>query len=148
MRCPVCGNPDTKVIDSRVSVDGSSIRRRRECLECAARFTTYERVELTPLLISKKDGSIEPFNREKLMHGVFAACVKRNIPVETIEALIDDVESEARAAHRSTISSQQLGDMVLRRLRELDGVAYIRFASVYKDFKNLDEFTKELENLN
>lgn len=147
MRCPACDSNNTKVVDSRASDDGDSIRRRRECLDCGARFTTYERREQSPLLIIKKDGTIEPFNRSKLLHGLFTATAKRNIPVEDLEALIDRVETDARSTYRNEIKSKALGDMVLLRLRDLDKVAYIRFASVYKDFKDLDEFTSELEKL-
>ncbi len=147
MRCPACDSNNTKVVDSRASDDGDSIRRRRECLDCGARFTTYERREQSPLLIIKKDGTIEPFNRSKLLHGLFTATAKRNIPVEDLEALIDRVETDARSTYRNEIKSKVLGDMVLLRLRDLDKVAYIRFASVYKDFKDLDEFTSELEKL-
>lgn len=147
MRCPACDYTESKVIDSRSSEDGSSIRRRRECLKCGARFTTYEKREEMPLLILKKDGSIEPFDRNKLFHGLFIAAGKRNIPVEELEGLIDDVEADARKQYRTEVSSKALGDMVLKRLGDLDGVAYIRFASVYKDFKDLDEFTSELQKL-
>lgn len=147
MRCPACDYTESKVIDSRSSEDGGSIRRRRECLKCGARFTTYEKREEMPLLILKKDGSIEPFDRNKLLHGLFIASGKRNIPVEELEGLIDDVEADARKQYRTEISSKALGDMVLKRLGDLDGVAYIRFASVYKDFKDLDEFTSELQKL-
>ena len=148
MRCPACNYHESKVVDSRSSDDGCSIRRRRECLECGARFTTYERREEAPLLILKKNGSVEPFDRNKLLHGLFTATAKRNIPVESLNALIDNVENDARSKHRNEISSKELGNMVLVRLRDLDKVAYIRFASVYKDFKDLDEFTSELEDMN
>ncbi|NTU89453.1 MAG: transcriptional repressor NrdR [Actinobacteria bacterium] len=148
MRCPACNYHESKVVDSRSSDDGCSIRRRRECLECGARFTTYERREEAPLLIEKKNGSVEPFDRNKLLHGLFTATAKRNIPVESLNSLIDNVENDARSKHRNEISSKELGNMVLVRLRDLDKVAYIRFASVYKDFKDLDEFTSELEDMN
>lgn len=148
MRCPACNYHESKVVDSRSSDDGYSIRRRRECLECGARFTTYERREEAPLLIVKKNGSVEPFDRNKLLHGLFTATAKRDIPVESLNALIDNVENDARSKHRNEISSKELGNMVLVRLRDLDKVAYIRFASVYKDFKDLDEFTSELEDMN
>ena len=147
MRCPMCDHPDSKVIDSRASDDGSSVRRRRECTACAYRFTTYERREEPVLNIHKKDGSVEPFDRAKLLRGLFTATAKRNIPAERLEALIDDVEYDVRNTYRSDVTSQTLGDMVLKHLRDLDHVAYIRFASVYKDFKDLDEFTSELAAL-
>jgi transcriptional repressor NrdR len=147
MRCPSCNYGESKVVDSRSSDEGDSIRRRRECLKCKKRFTTYERREESPLLILKKDGSIEPFERSKLLHGLFTATAKRNIPVEKLEELIDQVENDARTIYRNEVKSKVLGDMVLLRLRDLDKVAYVRFASVYKDFKDLDEFTSELEKL-
>jgi len=147
MRCPYCNYDESKVIDSRSSEDGSSIRRRRECLSCGGRFTTYERREETPLLIKKKDGTVEPFDRGKLLHGLFTAAAKRDIPIDELDLLIDNVENDARSKYRTEISSKDLGDMVLKRLKDLDKVAYIRFASVYKDFKDLDEFTSELEKI-
>jgi len=147
MRCPVCDNPESKVVDSRSSEDGSSIRRRRECLGCGFRFTTYEHRQESPLLITKKDGTLEPFDRNKLLHGLFVATAKRNIPPAQLEDLIDDVEADVRKKYRNEVSSKTLGDMVLIRLKDLDKVAYIRFASVYKDFKDLDEFTSELNRI-
>jgi transcriptional repressor NrdR len=147
MRCPVCDNPESKVVDSRSSEDGSSIRRRRECLGCGFRFTTYEHRQESPLLIAKKDGTLEPFDRNKLLHGLFVATAKRNIPPAQLEDLIDDVEADVRKKYRNEVSSKTLGDMVLIRLKDLDKVAYIRFASVYKDFKDLDEFTSELNRI-
>lgn len=147
MRCPKCGHTESKVIDSRPSEDGDAIRRRRECLSCGARFTTYERAGETPLVVIKKDGTHEPFDRNKLMRGLITASVKRDIPMSALEALISDVESEVRASFNSEVPSLNLGDMVLKRLRDLDKVAYIRFASVYKDFKDLDSFTSELKRL-
>ncbi len=147
MRCPHCGNEESKVIDSRTFEDGDSIRRRRECLACSERFTTYERREETPLIVIKKDGTTETFDRNKLLRGLLTATVKRNVPIPQLEALIDDIEAELRNTFRSQVDSKDLGDMVLVRLLDLDKVAYIRFASVYKDFKDLDEFTFELRNL-
>lgn len=147
MRCPFCGHDETKVVDSRTSESQDAIRRRRECLGCSARFTTYERREDMPLMVVKRDGTTEPFDRAKLMRGLVVASAKRGVPAERLEALIDDVESELHNAFRYEVDSQTLGDMVLRRLRDLDGVAYIRFASVYKSFQDLDEFTAELTNL-
>lgn len=147
MRCPHCGNEESKVIDSRTFEDGDSIRRRRECLACSERFTTYERREETPLIVIKKDGTTETFDRNKLLRGLLTATVKRNVPIPQLEALIDDIEAELRNTFRSQVDSKALGDMVLVRLLDLDKVAYVRFASVYKDFKDLDEFTFELKNL-
>lgn len=147
MRCPFCGHDETKVVDSRMSESQDAIRRRRECLSCAERFTTYERREETPLMVVKKDGTSEPFDRGKLMRGLMVATTKRNVSVEQLEALIDDVESALRNSFSSEVGSRQVGDMVLLRLRDLDRVAYVRFASVYKEFQDLDEFTSELKAL-
>lgn len=147
MRCPKCGHVDSKVIDSRSSEVGDSIRRRRECLSCGARFTTYERIGESPLVVIKKDGTREPFDRDKLLRGLVTATVKRNIPTSELDAVINDVESEVRGTFTNEVTSTQLGDMVLKRLESLDKVAYIRFASVYKDFKDLDSFTAELGKL-
>lgn len=147
MRCPKCGHTESKVIDSRSSESQDTIRRRRECLECGERFTTYERREETPLLVIKKGGLREPFDRAKLLRGLITASVRRNIPLETLDNLISDIETELRNNFKSDVASSDLGDMVLVRLRDLDKVAYVRFASVYKDFKDLDEFNSELRNL-
>lgn len=135
------------MVDSRVSESQDAIRRRRECLECAQRFTTYERREEMPLMVMKRDGRREPFDRGKLLRGLVVATVKRDVSSEQLEALIDAVESELHNSFRYEISARQLGDMVLARLKELDRVAYVRFASVYKSFQDLDEFTAELKKL-
>ena len=147
MRCPKCGHTESKVIDSRPSEDGDSIRRRRECLECKHRFTTYERLGDSPLLVTKSDGSSETYDRNKLVRSVTLACAKRPISPDQITSLIDDIESELRAAPRNEITSKNLGVKVLERLESLDDVAYVRFASVYKDFKNIEEFAAALEEL-
>ena len=147
MRCPFCGHDETKVVDSRVSESQDAIRRRRECLKCEQRFTTYERREEMPLMVVKKDGSMEPFDRGKLMRGLVVATAKRNVPAERLESLIDDIESELHNTFSYEIPAKALGDMVLMRLRDLDKVAYIRFASVYKSFQDLDEFYSELRDL-
>ncbi len=147
MRCPFCGNAETKVVDSRVTEGQDAIRRRRECLACQQRFTTYERREEMPLMILKRDGSTEPFDRGKLLRGLVVATAKRNVPIERLETLIGEIESELHNSFNYEIESKQLGDVVLRRLKDLDKVAYIRFASVYKSFQDLDEFTSELKDL-
>jgi len=147
MRCPFCGHDETKVVDSRMSESQDAIRRRRECLSCCQRFTTYERREETPLMVMKKDGTAEPFDRGKLLRGLMVATTKRNVSVEQLESLIADVESDLHNSFRSEVGSRQVGDMVLLRLRDLDRVAYVRFASVYKEFQDLDEFTSELKAL-
>jgi len=147
MNCPTCGFAESKVIDSRTSDSQEAIRRRRECLQCGARFTTYERIEERPLTIVKRDGSSEAFDYNKLRRGIMTAVVKRPIGADAIDALINDIVTNLQNSMKYEVSSNVLGDMVLRRLKELDGVAYIRFASVYKDFQDLDEFTHELEEL-
>ena len=147
MKCPACGNLESKVVDSRPSDDGSSIRRRRECLQCGRRFTTYERLGDNPLIIIKSDGSSEAYDRQKLMRGLLISCAKRPIAPEQLGALIDSIEAELRNASKSEIGSKELGDMALVRLAKLDDVAYVRFASVYKDFQNVEEFAAALEGL-
>lgn len=147
MRCPFCGHDETKVVDSRVSESQDAIRRRRECLACQERFTTYERREEMPLMVVKRDGRTEPFDRTKLLRGLVVATAKRDVSGAQLEALIDDVEAELHNSFKYEIAAKQLGDMVLRRLKDLDKVAYIRFASVYKSFQDLDEFTSELKKL-
>ncbi|MDR3052312.1 MAG: transcriptional regulator NrdR [Coriobacteriales bacterium] len=147
MRCPNCGGIESAVIDSRPSEDGLSIRRRRECSSCNKRFTTYERHHESPLIVLKNDKSSEPFDREKLLRGLMIATAKRDIPVSKLNHLIDDVEAEIRNTMKSEVRSTTLGDMVLLRLRDIDDVAYIRFASVYKDFKDLDEFQAALKGM-
>ena len=147
MRCPKCGCTDSRVIDSRPSDNDEAIRRRRECADCNFRFTTYERREETPITVRKKDNSCELFNRQKVMHGLLTATVKRNIPVETLDTLIDDIIGELRDEGISEIPSAHIGDMVMKRLLELDKVAYVRFASVYREFKDPEEFVTTLKAL-
>ena len=147
MRCPKCGCDDSRVVDSRPSEDYEAIRRRRECTGCGYRFTTYERREELPLTVIKKDGSKETFNREKLMRGLVTATVKRSVPIASLDALINDLVSELRDMGRTEVTSDEIGSMVLKRLLELDKVAYVRFASVYRDFKDLDEFSEELRSI-
>lgn len=147
MRCPVCGTDDSKVVDSRTTEGEGAIRRRRECLECHARFTTYERREEQPITVVKKEGISEPFDRTKLMRGIMTACAKRPITVDQINDLIVDIETSLQNSFSYEVTSTVLGDMTLVRLRELDPVAYIRFASVYKDFQDLESFTNELKEL-
>lgn len=148
MRCPKCGWEVSKVVDSRPSESNDAIRRRRECTRCGFRFTTYERCEEMPLVVVKRDGHKEPFDRQKLMRGLVTATVKRDVPVTELSALIDGIESELRDSSRLEVSSEDLGSMVLKRLVSLDKVAYVRFASVYRDFKDVDEFSEELRSLN
>ena len=148
MRCPKCGCEESKVVDSRPSENNDAIRRRRECTKCGYRFTTYERREEMPLLVVKKDGHREPFDRQKLMRGLLTATVKRDVPIEKLNDLIDGIESELRDSGTTDVSSEDLGRMVLKRLVSIDKVAYVRFASVYRDFKDVDEFSEELRSLN
>jgi len=147
MRCPNCGIDDTKVIDTRTTESEDAIRRRRECLECQTRFTTYERREEQPITVIKRDKTAEPFDRAKLMRGIMTACTKRPITTNQINALISDIETNLQNSYQYEIESSVLGDMVLVRLRQLDPVAYVRFASVYKDFQDLEEFNTELQGL-
>jgi transcriptional repressor NrdR len=147
MKCAFCGHQETRVVDSRVSESQEAIRRRRECLECGQRFTTYERREEMPLMVLKRDGRREPFDRSKLLRGLVVATVKRDVSAQQLEDLIDAVETELHNTFRYEIPARQLGDLVLKRLKQLDKVAYVRFASVYKSFQDLDEFTAELKDL-
>lgn len=148
MRCPVCGFEESKVVDSRSAEDGNAIRRRRECLGCRYRFTTYERLGEHPAIVIKSDGSSEVFDRQKLMRGLLIACAKRSITPEQLDLLITDIENELRSLPKGEIRSKDLGDLVLSRLANLDDVAYIRFASVYKDFKSVEEFSRALTEIN
>ena len=147
MRCPSCGFSESKVVDSRSSEDNHAIRRRRECLQCGSRFTTYERFSEAPLVVLKSDGSSQVYNREKIMRGLGMACAKRPVSPEMLIELVNKIEAELRSKSVSQISSRDLGDIALKHLANLDEVAYIRFASVYKDFQNLDEFSAALEEL-
>ncbi|MDD5660240.1 MAG: transcriptional regulator NrdR [Actinomycetota bacterium] len=147
MKCPFCGNLDSKVIDSRLTEDKESIRRRRECERCIKRFTTYERLETQPIVVIKKDGTKQPFDRNKILGGLIRACIKRNIDTSVLDKIVDDIEYEIRNNPSNEISSKDIGDLALKHLKNLDKVAYIRFASVYKHFDDIEEFTKELEEL-
>lgn len=147
MRCPYCGGPESKVLDSRASHDRAAIRRRRECEACGRRFTTYERWEETALVVIKKDGRRQPFNRRNILQGLIKACEKRPVPMDKLEAIVDFVEREARHQGEAEITSRQIGEWVMERLRELDEVAYVRFASVYREFRDLDTFMREVQEL-
>ncbi len=147
MHCPKCGCDVSKVIDSRASEGNDAIRRRRECIACQARYTTYERREEVPIIVVKKDGSKEPFSYEKLRRGLVAATIKRSVDLESINKLISDIENSLRDESTYEVSSQELGMMVLQRLLKLDEIAYVRFASVYRDFKDVEEFSRELRSL-
>ncbi|HHY33385.1 MAG TPA: transcriptional repressor NrdR [Firmicutes bacterium] len=147
MKCPYCGHPDSRVIDSRATEEGAAIRRRRECMSCGRRFTTYEVVDEVPLMVVKKDGRREPFNRNKILTGLMKACQKRPVPMSVLEEVTSDVERELRGRLEREVSSREIGEMVIRRLRDLDKVAYVRFASVYREFKDIDTFMDELKKL-
>lgn len=147
MRCYFCGAPDSKVIDSRPTVDGLAIRRRRECVRCARRFTTYEKVETVPLVVIKRDGSREPFEAEKIKRGLMKAVEKRPISMNAVDKLVADVETSLQNTLEQEISSQRIGEMVMNKLRELDDVAYVRFASVYRRFEDINTFRRQLEEL-
>ena len=147
MRCPYCAADEDKVVDSRVADEGRAIRRRRECLECGRRFTTFERVEETPLVVVKRDGTEEPFNREKIAEGIRRSCKNRPVSGDRIEAMVDEVEEAIRAGAGKSVPSSDIGREVLDRLRVLDEVAYLRFASVYKGFQELTDFERELQVL-
>ncbi|HLC96686.1 MAG TPA: transcriptional regulator NrdR [Candidatus Nanoarchaeia archaeon] len=147
MKCPYCNHGETKVNDTREAADSDVTRRRRECLKCAKRFTTYERVEMLDLRVVKKDGSIEGFERDKLRRGILKACEKRPIPIEKVDQVLDSIESELRKEDSTEIPSSVIGEKVMDRLKKLDKIAYIRFASVYRDFADLKTFEKALRSL-
>jgi len=147
MKCPFCGEIDNKVIDSRLSKDGNVIRRRRECLACRRRFTTYETIEEIPIMIVKKDGRREVFNRDKVRNGIKKACEKRNISMNVIEEFVDELERDLRETGEKEVPSEYLGEKIMAKLHELDDVAYVRFASVYREFKDVNDFVSELKCL-
>lgn len=147
MRCPYCGHHELKVVDSRDSEIGEAIRRRRECLKCGQRFTTYERIETVPFYVTKKDGRREDFDPQKLFAGLRKATEKRDISPERLNRIVGEIEAELRRSARVEIPSSEIGSMVMDKLRELDEVAYIRFASVYREFKELDEVKREIDRV-
>jgi transcriptional repressor NrdR len=147
MKCPYCHFEDTQVTDSRVTADGDAVKRRRECKRCERRFTTYERIERAVLTLVKRDGTREAFSREKLLRGMLLATTKRKVPTERIEEAANAIESELYGLGTSEVSSETVGELVMARLRELDEVAYIRFASVYRNFADLEEMREEMEGL-
>lgn len=142
MRCPYCKADDDKVIDSRSTSDGASIRRRRECLACSRRFTTYERTEEQPLVVIKKDGSRQPFDRRKILEGIQKACQKRPIETQRIEDVVNRIELELYERFEREVPSKEIGELIMKELRDLDSVAYVRFASVYRDFKEARDFVE------
>ena len=147
MKCPYCGDQDSKVIDSRHSEDGASIRRRRECLACQKRFTTYETVESLPIIVVKKDGSRQSFDRTKILNGMVRACEKRPVSMAEMEAAVTDIEQVMQNSLEREISSSEIGELVMERLKPLDEVAYVRFASGYRQFKDINSFMQELNKI-
>ena len=147
MKCPYCGYRESKVIDSRPAEEGSSIRRRRECLSCGKRFTTYETVESLPMVVIKKDGSRQSFDKRKVLGGMIRACEKRPVPLDLLEQKTDEIEQALQNSLEREISTEYIGELVMEKLRTLDEVAYVRFASVYRQFKDIDTFMKELNKL-
>lgn len=147
MRCPYCENPDTKVIDSRPTEEGHAIRRRRGCEKCGKRFTTYEKVEEAIIMVIKKDGSREAFDRNKVMNGIVKACEKRPVPVAEMERVVNDIERGLNNMMEKEVESAFIGELIMEKLKELDEVAYVRFASVYRQFTDVNTFIKEIEKL-
>ncbi len=147
MKCPFCGNIEDKVVDSRIASEGDSIRRRRECLKCQRRFTTYEYIEKTALMVIKKDGRREPFERKKILSGLLRACEKRPVGMETIEAVVDSIERDLQKNFDKEALSSVIGELVMKHLHDMDEVAYVRFASVYRQFKDINQFLGELKDL-
>jgi transcriptional repressor NrdR len=147
MKCPFCGFIEDKVIDSRPTDEGSAIRRRRECTKCLKRFTTYEKVESLPLMVIKKDKSRQPFDREKLMNGLLRACEKRPISINDLEKMVESIETQLHNSLQREVTTEDIGEMVMAKLKNMDEVAYVRFASVYRQFKDINTFMDELKNL-
>lgn len=147
MKCPFCGSHENRVVDSRPTDEGDTIRRRRECLSCQKRFTTYEKVEILPLIVIKKDNSRETFNRDKLMRGISRACEKRPITADQMHKLADEIETQLSNSLEREVSSQSIGELLMEKLKKLDQVAYVRFASVYRDFSDIDTFLDEIHKI-
>ncbi len=145
MRCPSCGYKDTSVVDSRLNSDGDSIRRRRKCPKCEERFTTYEYIDLVPLMVVKRDGRRQNFDRSRILNGIMKACEKRPVSVERIEAVVDSIEHEIRKRFDQEVDSKEIGELIMKRLSSLDEVAYVRFASVYRQFRDVNQFMNELQ---
>lgn len=147
MKCPFCGNIEDKVVDSRTSSEGQSIRRRRECLKCGRRYTTYEYMEESPLMVTKKDGRREMFDRKKILAGIMKACEKRPISMDDMEKTVDEIESTIRRQNEKEVRSESIGELIMQKLQALDEIAYVRFASVYRQFKDVNQFMKEVKKL-
>lgn len=147
MKCPFCGWLEDKVVDSRASQEGNAIRRRRECLKCQRRFTTYEQIEEISLMVIKKDGRREPFDKNKVLNGLIKACEKRPISMDKIETMVNNIELYLQKNNDKEVKSREIGELVMKKLHDLDAVAYVRFASVYREFRDLSQFMKELKPL-
>lgn len=147
MKCPYCNSDNDKVVDSRSSHEGTVVRRRRECTTCTKRYTTYERIEEIPLKVIKKDNRREDFDRQKLMAGILKACEKRPVSIDQIEIVVDSIEKELESSHDREVASKEIGELMMRKLKELDDIAYVRFASVYRQFKDIDQFMREVQTL-
>lgn len=147
MKCPFCGHPEDKVVDSRESKEGEAIRRRRECLACEKRFTTYERIDEIPYMVVKKDGRREKFDRQKVLNGLLHACEKRPVPMTALEGLVNEAEGLVVESPDREAQTSRIGELIMARLQQLDKVAFVRFASVYRDFKDVREFMEELKDL-
>ena len=147
MKCPFCGYAESKVMDSRPTDEGSRIRRRRECLQCGKRFTTYEIIESLPIIVVKRDKSREAFDREKLLNGMLRACQKRPVSIETLEKVIDDIEAQIQNSLEREVTSRRIGEYAMEKLKDIDEVAYVRFASVYREFKDINSFHEEISRL-
>lgn len=147
MKCPFCSHSDTKVLDSRPTEDNTSIRRRRECLKCLKRFTTYEKLEDIPVFVIKKDGTREPFNKRKVLTGILKSCEKRPVPISKMESAVNEVEKQIYNTMQQEVTSDYIGELVMQRLKTIDDVAYVRFASVYRQFKDINTFMDELQKI-
>lgn len=147
MRCPYCDYMESKVVDSRPTEEGQAIRRRRECMDCGKRFTTYEKIEEIPIIVVKKDGNRQSYNRNKLLNGIIKSCEKRPVSMNTIESLVDNIEKKISNSLEREVTSMEIGEMVMNKLKEVDEVAYVRFASVYRQFKDVNSFMEELKKI-
>ncbi len=147
MRCPYCNDPESKVVDSRPTDEGGSIRRRRECLACQKRFTTYETIEQMPMFVVKRDGSRQQFDKSKILNGLFRACEKRRVPLQQLEAVADEIEQSLQNSLEREVTTKAIGELIMERLKEIDQVAYVRFVSVYRSFEDIESFMAELTSL-
>ncbi len=147
MKCPFCSYFESKVVDSRPTDEGQAIRRRRECIKCGKRFTTYEKIEEVPLIVVKKDGTRESYDRNKLLNGIIKSCEKRPVSIDTIENIVDEIEKNLYNSLQKEIRSEEIGEMVMNKLKDIDEVSYVRFASVYRQFKDLNSFMEELKKI-